>query len=258
MADDDWYRSEVWDQTTRDAFEARLARSRTPFHRAQYLKIQGATLTATNKRREVEAGRALLERVIADYPDEVMMVANVHSALADSYLREGRLSEGIEHLRLCLILEKGRHFEHRADLRLAEVLLAGNPSEAELDEAAGLLDDAAERVFFHVEAWRIAVARARLRAKRGDAVGAGACAREAFALLADNTPKLPQPSRRWLDQDGSRDRQRDGTVRGRVRSLGEPSPQGSFPNTGAREGAVSRGPYPVWGRVSSGSRASSL
>jgi len=26
----------------------------------------------------------MLERVIADYPDEVMMVANAHSALADS------------------------------------------------------------------------------------------------------------------------------------------------------------------------------
>ena len=190
MSDDDWYRSEVWDETTRHAFEARLARSRTPFHRAQYLKIQGATLTATNKPREVEAGSALLESVIADYPDEVMMVANAHSALADSYLQDGGLSQAIEHLRLCLILEKGRHFEHRADLRLAEVLIACNPSEAELDEAAALLDEAGERVFFHVEAWRIAVARARLRAKRGDAVGAAAHAREALALVADNTPKL--------------------------------------------------------------------
>ena len=115
MSDDGWYRSELWDETTRDAFEAKLARSRTPFHRAQYLKIQGTTLTATNKPREVEAGRALLERVIADYPEEVMMVANAHSALADSYLWDGGLSEAIEHLRLCLILEKGRHFDQRAD-----------------------------------------------------------------------------------------------------------------------------------------------
>jgi len=166
MSDDDWYRSEVWDETTRHAFEARLARSRTPFQRAQYLKIQGATLTATNKPREVEAGRALLARVIADYPDEVMMVANAHSALADSYLQDGGLSQAVEHLRLCLILEKGRHFEHRADLRLAEVLIACNPSEAELDEAAALLDEAGERVF------------------------PAAHAREALALLADNTPKL--------------------------------------------------------------------
>jgi hypothetical protein len=64
--------------------------------------------------------------------------------------------------------------------------------DVELDEAAALLDAANEQAFFHVEAWRIAVARARLRAKRGDAHGAAACAREALALLADNTPRLPR------------------------------------------------------------------
>jgi hypothetical protein len=37
--------------------------------------------------RALAAGRALLERVISDYPDEVMMVANAHSALADSYVQ---------------------------------------------------------------------------------------------------------------------------------------------------------------------------
>jgi tetratricopeptide (TPR) repeat protein len=192
MAKDDWFRSEVWDKTTRAAFEARLARSRTPFHRAQYLAIQGSTLTATEKRREISAGRALLERVITDYPDEVLQVANAHSALADSYLREDRLSEAVEHLRLCLILESGRHFQHRAELRLSEVLLAGDPSETELVEVAALLNEAADQAFFHVEAWRIAVARARLRGKLGDAKGAARHAQEALALLADNTPKLPR------------------------------------------------------------------
>jgi tetratricopeptide (TPR) repeat protein len=192
MANDDWFRCEVWDETTRDAFEARLACSRTPFHRAQYLKIQGATLTTTNKPREVAAGRALLGRVITDYPDEVLMVANAHFALADSYLRENRLSAAIDHLRLCLILESGRTFSQRADLRLAEALLADDPSDRTLGEVAGLLEEAADKAFFPVEAWRIAVARARLRAKQGDVRGAATHAQEALALLADNTPKLPR------------------------------------------------------------------
>jgi len=192
MGREDWYRSKVWDNKTRDAFEARLARSRTPFHRAQYLTIQGGALTSTNKRREVKAGRALLDRVIAEYPEEVMSVANAHFALALSYERENRLGEASEHLRLCLILETGRNFKHRAELHLAEVLLAGSPSEAELNEAAALLDIAAERVFFHVEAWRIAVAHARLSAKLKDAPGAAAWAEQALALLADNRPRLPR------------------------------------------------------------------
>jgi tetratricopeptide (TPR) repeat protein len=192
MTKDDWFRSEVWVEATRDRFEARLARSRTPFHRAQYLRIQGLTLTETNTQREITAGRGLLERVITDFPDEVLEVAGAHSALADSYLRENHLRDAIEHLRLCLTLESGRSFQHRAELRLAEVLLAENPPDASLDEVAALLDKATEQAFFHSEAWRIAVARARLRAKQGDRRGAAAHAEEALTLLADNTPKLPR------------------------------------------------------------------
>src|SRR5437016_4351602 len=107
MARDEWFRSETWDEPTRVAFEARLARSRTPFHRAQYLRIQGLTLTTTNKRCEVSAGRALLERVITDFPDEVMEVAGAHFALAETFLRDNRTDDAIPHLRVCLILEAG-------------------------------------------------------------------------------------------------------------------------------------------------------
>lgn len=190
MANDDWFRSETWSETTRAAFETRLARSRTEFHRAQYLRVQGLTLTETNRRREVSAGRALLERVITEYPGEVLEVAGAHSALADSFARENRPREAIEHFRACLALESGRNFKHRAELRLAEVLLAHDATDASLGEIAELLDEAANQAFFHSEAWRIAVARARLHAKQKDTVGAAAHAQHALALIANNSPKL--------------------------------------------------------------------
>jgi hypothetical protein len=188
MSRDDWYRSETWDESVREAFETKLARSRTAFHRAQYLRIQGLTLTGTNKRREVVAGRALLERVIADFPDEVLEVAGAHSALADSFL-ESDPPAAIEHLRACLALEQGRG-SYGVELRLSETLLREDRSAASLDEVADLLDVAESQAFFHVEHWRIAVARARLCSRRGDAVGAATQAERALALLADNTPKL--------------------------------------------------------------------
>jgi hypothetical protein len=192
MASKDWFRCETWDEPISAAFEARLARSRGPFHRAQYLRIQGLTLTGTQKRREVEAGRALLERVIADYPDEHLDVAGAHSALAHSFVSENRLREAIDHLRLCLALESGRSFKHGAELELAEALTASDPDAAERDEVAALLDAAADSAFFHSERWRIAVCRARFCAEVGDAKGAAGHANEALALLADNTPKLPR------------------------------------------------------------------
>ena len=188
---DDWYRSEMWDDSMREAFEARLSRSRTTFHRAQYLRIQGLTLTATKKRREVEAGRALLARVIADFPCEVMEVAGAHSALADSLL-DSNPRAAIEHLRACLVLEENQSFSHRPELPLAEGLLENDPTDRTLEEVADLLNTAESEAFFHVDEWRIAVARARLHSKRGDTVGAQTQARRALALLADNTPKLPR------------------------------------------------------------------
>ncbi|HET8652368.1 MAG TPA: hypothetical protein VFM13_07330 [Gaiellaceae bacterium] len=203
MSRDDWYRSETWDDSAREAFEARLARSRTAFHRAQYLRIQGVTLTGTNKRREVAAGRALLERVIADFPGEVLEVAGAHSALADSFL-DSNPRAAVEHLRACLALEQeqGRSFNHRAELRLAEILLKNDPTPTSLEEVTDLLDAAEPQAFFQVEAWRIAVARARLYSKQGDTPGAAAQAKRALALLADNTPKLPRhPDVGLIDPD---------------------------------------------------------
>lgn len=188
----DWFRSETWDQPTRAAFESKLARSRAPSRRAQYLRIQGLTLIETNQHQQLDAGRALLQRVITDYPDQLLEVAGAHAALADSYLREQRVSEAIAHLRVCLILESGRSFGHKAELLLAEALLAHDPTDSELGEVATLLDQSANKAFFHSEVWRIAVARARRCDKLGDAEGAGAHASEALALLADNTPKLPR------------------------------------------------------------------
>jgi predicted negative regulator of RcsB-dependent stress response len=190
MGRDDWFRSETWNESTRTAFETRLTRSRTAFHRAQYLRIQGLTLTETNKRREVNAGRALLERVITEYPDDVLEVAGAHSALADSFVQTNQLREAVEHLRACLALESGRNFQHRAELRLAEVMLAQHATDTSLGEVAELLDEAAGEAFFHSEAWRIAVARARLCARRKDPAGAAAHAHHALALLADNSPQF--------------------------------------------------------------------
>lgn len=191
MSRDEWYRAQTWDDSTQEAFETRLSRSRTAFHRAQYLYIQGATLTATNKRREVAAGRALLERVITDFPGEDLQVAGAHYALAESLI-DSNPDAAIEHLRACLALEQGANFSHRTELLLAETLLANEPTEETLNEIASLLNTADSEAFFHVEAWRIAVARARLNSKQGDTLGATAQARRALELLADNTPKLPR------------------------------------------------------------------
>jgi hypothetical protein len=86
-ANGDWFRSANWTPEIAEAFEAKLARARHS-NRAQYLYIQGATLTAANDEQTREVGRSLLQRSVDDYPD------NFHAKAASEQLGESLASEG--------------------------------------------------------------------------------------------------------------------------------------------------------------------
>jgi hypothetical protein len=191
MGRDDWFRSESWDAAAQELFAAKLARSRTPFHRAQYLRIQGLTLVETRDRRRVEAGRELLERVLAEYPDEVMEVAGAHFALGESFVHGRDHERAVAHLRTCLDLETGRHFRHGTELLLAETLIAVDDG-SQLDEASQLLDASERHAVFGSEFWRIEVARARLLARAADRTRAADHARSALELLEPDKPAFPR------------------------------------------------------------------
>src|SRR5205809_238226 len=44
---DDWFRQKTWSEDIARKFFARLGRSRTPYHKAQYVKIQAVELLQT-------------------------------------------------------------------------------------------------------------------------------------------------------------------------------------------------------------------
>jgi len=67
---EDWYRNTTWTPQTAEAFRARLRRSRTDFHKAQYLRIQGTILASETDPDATHAGIELLEEVLSTYPQE--------------------------------------------------------------------------------------------------------------------------------------------------------------------------------------------
>jgi hypothetical protein len=80
-----WYRSLTWDAQIEAGFEERLRRAR-PASRAQYIRIQATHLLESPDLRVRETGRALLQRVIAAYPDDVQAktaMEQLGSSLAD-------------------------------------------------------------------------------------------------------------------------------------------------------------------------------
>jgi uncharacterized protein HemY len=185
---DDWFRSDAWDAQARELFETKLARARSG--RAQYLRIKGLALTHTDDPERIQAGRQLLQRVIDEHPEDRLEVSSAHYDLGDSLARHGCYAEAEEHLRACLSLEATVNARHDTELRLAEVLIDGHTRS--LDEAWELLNVAGNPrgVLFHAIAWRVEIARARLRARQDDRPAAAMHARNALALLDHNEPQF--------------------------------------------------------------------
>ena len=65
---EEWFRRKTWTQEDREAFFARLKRSRGLFHKAQYLRVQAYELAETGKQEAIAAALALIEMLIRDYP----------------------------------------------------------------------------------------------------------------------------------------------------------------------------------------------
>jgi tetratricopeptide (TPR) repeat protein len=101
MTRNDWFLQTTWSEAQASSFFERLARSRTPFHRAQYLRIQALTLANTGEPANISTALGLLERIFRDNPDKsqlplaYLQAANCHDVL-------GNIEEATSHFRRAL------------------------------------------------------------------------------------------------------------------------------------------------------------
>lgn len=66
----DWFRNEQWSGEIEQDFFAHLKRSRDPYNKAQYLRIQAVHLCDTKKKENILIAKGLLEKCLADYPED--------------------------------------------------------------------------------------------------------------------------------------------------------------------------------------------
>jgi hypothetical protein len=193
----DWYRSPAWDAQIEAGFEERLRRAR-PASRAQYIRIQATYLLESPDPGVREAGRGLLQRVIAQDPDDIQAktaMEQLGSSLADD-ARLGEAEEALrETLRMCADSSIGRSgTTGTTELRLAEVILAGGDT-ARIAEAGELLDAAQPQVMrlrsFRNVVFRHLLASARVAWLRHDPA-APQLARDALAVAAETAPSFPR------------------------------------------------------------------
>lgn len=198
----DWFRHPTWDDAIAAEFEARLARARIA-GRAQYLRIQAVTLLPSEQRLDRDAGRALLTRLIDQYP-ESFEVAAAWEALGESLAREGDLAGAEAALRSCLAVCRARPTgksgtSYTPEVGLAAVLVrAGGDRDEAAMLLAGVEPDVAGQGFIAATAFRFELTCARLAARDDEPV-AGTFARRALDL-ADHGSHEVLPRHRDLAQ----------------------------------------------------------
>lgn len=189
MHPDDWFRCADWSVPAQELFERKLQRSRTPFNRAQYMRIKGLSLIEADDPTSRAAGYELLNRLIREYPGERWSIVGAHEILGQAYQADGRFELAEEHLRQAIAecTFQSRTPGH-SELRLAQVILQSNHA-AKYEEALRLLDDC-DDPFLHSLRFEHLVAEARLAARLGNVYKAAACAGAAIGMNKVATPQF--------------------------------------------------------------------
>jgi hypothetical protein len=112
MADTQWFRRATWTDVDRRKFDARLQRSRTDFHKAQYLRIQAHHLEHDAIPPQVSAALELLDRLLREYPDP-SQVSLALSQRGSCLLKLGQPDDALVAFRESLEAERrgGLHLE---------------------------------------------------------------------------------------------------------------------------------------------------
>src|ERR1700737_4923308 len=94
MGQVEWYRRTTW--TTADAvdFTARLERSRSAYHKAQYLRIQAGHLHTVGSPELTLVALGLLDQLLREWPDE-SQVSLAHMQRAECLVDLGQPIEAL-------------------------------------------------------------------------------------------------------------------------------------------------------------------
>jgi tetratricopeptide (TPR) repeat protein len=101
----EWYRRKTWTIADREELFARLGRSRTGFHKAQYLCIQAYCLHEAGLS---ESALELIEIQLRDFPDEHHTAARALSTKGDALAATGRIDEALAAYRASFEQERSK------------------------------------------------------------------------------------------------------------------------------------------------------
>ncbi len=101
----EWFLKTTWSETDQADFFARLKRSRSVGHKAQYLVRQARELENVGSPELLPAAISLLDKMLAEFP-EPFFLSQAHGQKASCLGKLGKVDEAITHYRLALDAEK--------------------------------------------------------------------------------------------------------------------------------------------------------
>ena len=195
MAAHEWFRASAWDDVVAAEFELRLKRAR-PAQHPEFLRLQATELIASEDASTREAGRAMLERIIREFPYNYESKFACEQ-LGTSLAGEGRLAESEKAYRHTIMMCKQSSIGYSGgsgvpELFLAEVLLRMGGRTVDAWE---LLDEVSPRVeqqsLIRGTVYRHLLASARAASELALPT-ASDFARSALAVADESEPSLPR------------------------------------------------------------------
>jgi tetratricopeptide (TPR) repeat protein len=188
LGTEDWYRTKVWNSAAQQAFMARLGRSRSEFHKAQYLRIQAYELVNKISTPLIDEALELLNLLITQYPDKSQL-STAYSQQGKCYLALKQDILALKSIEMALLAQrnypksKGDAYQDFAELVLKLKLVD------RYGEALELLDEFGNYDLFPIMKYRTARAKALIHSELGTIELAKVFARQ--AIEAANMSESP-------------------------------------------------------------------
>lgn len=138
MSKADWFRRTTWSPADEAEFLARVKRSRTEFHRAQYLRIQAWHLAESGDPTLLVPAVKLLDLLITEHPDRSQL-SLAHHQRATCLVDMGEVAEALNGFRSALAARSAYPgVESDAHLDFGEVVCALKRTDLFAEVAAAL------------------------------------------------------------------------------------------------------------------------
>jgi len=184
MAKPKWFRRSTWSSEDQAEFQSRLARSRSRFHKAQYLRIQALHLAKVGTGQMLDAALNLLDQLITQCPDPFEL-SQAYQQRARCLSDLGRHQEAIDAYEAAIIAQRANPNLHSGiPVEYAELVVSLRRQDL-YRRVECLLDEfpPSPEPQFPAAEYSHAVVRAFLAAARQDQVATRDYAEKALAAI---------------------------------------------------------------------------